>query len=112
MRQIGEMAHRSPRDLAADLLAPTVLTGDLTADDAAALSQHPNAVLPGMGLRRRRASVLVDMALPRWLAGEPDDLTELEPLYVHQQSADRGGPDVGTDAGISMLPGHDAGSRL
>ena len=53
--------------------------------DERALREQPNVVLPGAGTRRRRASVMIDMALPRLLAGDTDDLTTLEPLYLHQQ---------------------------
>jgi hypothetical protein len=56
--------------------------------DELALRAQPNVVLPGPGTRRRRASVLIDLALPRLLAGDWDDLTTLEPLYLHQQRAD------------------------
>ena len=81
----GEVVNREASDLAADLLAPTVLTGDLSVADERALREQPNVVLPGAGTRRRRASVMIDMALPRLLAGDADDLTTLEPLYLHQQ---------------------------
>lgn len=81
----GEIVNRDAVDLAADLLAPTVLTGDLSVADERALREHPNVILPGAGTRRRRASVMVDMALPRLLASDSDDLTTLEPLYLHQQ---------------------------
>jgi tRNA threonylcarbamoyladenosine biosynthesis protein TsaB len=81
----GEIANREASDLSADLLAPTVLTGDLSVADERALRELPNVVLPGAGMRRRRASVMVDLALPRLLAGDTDDLTTLEPLYLHQQ---------------------------
>lgn len=84
----GEIANRETSDLAADLLAPTVLTGDLSVADERALREQPNVVLPGAGTRRRRASVMIDMALPRLLAGDVDDLTTLEPLYLHQQRPD------------------------
>lgn len=81
----GEIVNREAGDLAADLLAPTVLTGDLSVVDERSLRGMPHVVLPGAGIRRRRASVMIDMALPRLLAGDVDDLTTLEPLYLHQQ---------------------------
>lgn len=89
----GEMTHRAPANLAADLLQPTLLVGDLSVEDAATLSAEQNVVLPGAALRRRRASVMVDLIVPRWQAGAGDDLTDLEPLYVHQQ------PQVAVPAG-------------
>ncbi|MEX2314626.1 MAG: tRNA (adenosine(37)-N6)-threonylcarbamoyltransferase complex dimerization subunit type 1 TsaB [Thermomicrobiales bacterium] len=83
--QHGEILNREAADLAADLLAPTVLTGDLSVAAERALREQPNVILPGAGVRRRRASSMIDMALPRLLACDSDDLTKIEPLYLHQQ---------------------------
>jgi tRNA threonylcarbamoyladenosine biosynthesis protein TsaB len=94
----GEIVNREAGDLAADLLAPTVLTGDLSVSDERALRQLPNVVLPGAGTRRRRASVLIEMALPRLLAGDADDLTTLEPLYLHQQRPVPAAGNLGSDS--------------
>lgn len=84
----GEMAHRAPADLAADLLAPTVLAGDLSTDDTRLLATNPNVVLPAAGLRRRSASHVIDLALARLATDAADDLTDLEPLYVHQRATE------------------------
>lgn len=83
LTQVGEYAHRAAADLAADLSAPTLLVGDLSASDAAILRAHPQVVLPDQTLRRRRAAFALDMALPRWLQGTSDDLAALEPMYLH-----------------------------
>lgn len=100
LRQSGEVGNRPIPSLAADLTTPTVLTGDMTIDEQDTLRQQPNVVLPPAGLRQRRAAFMVDLALPRWHAGEPDDLTRLEPLYVHQQSAGAGTGVRHADAGM------------
>lgn len=94
----GAIANRESSELAADLLAPTVLTGDLSVADERALREMPNVVLPGAGTRRRRASVMIDLALPRLLAGEADDLTTLEPLYLHQQRPELVAGRTGSDS--------------
>lgn len=91
LRQTGEMGNRPIPALAADLTTPTVLTGDLTIDEQDTLREQTNVVLPPAGLRQRRAAFMVDLALPRWHGGESDDLTRLEPLYVHQQTANADG---------------------
>jgi tRNA threonylcarbamoyladenosine biosynthesis protein TsaB len=98
LQQQGEMAHRAPADLTADLRVPTVLTGELSEADAAILRAQPHVVLPDAGLRRRRAAVLIDLALPRWQAGDADDLTTLEPIYMHQKTEDRAQAEAGTRA--------------
>jgi tRNA threonylcarbamoyladenosine biosynthesis protein TsaB len=94
----GEIVNRESGDLAADLLAPTVLTGDLSVAGERALREMPNVVLPGAGIRRRRASIMIDMALPRLLAGDVDDLTTLEPLYLHQQRPEVAAGNVRSDS--------------
>jgi hypothetical protein len=66
--------------------------------DERALRETPNVVLPGSGMRRRRASVMVDLALPRLLAGDSDDLTTLEPLYLHQQRPEVAAGNYGSDS--------------
>jgi hypothetical protein len=86
------MSHRVPADIGADLLTPTILAGELSAEHANSLRDAPNVVLPGAGLRRRSASHLIDLATLRLRTGDVDDLTELEPLYVHQHN------DAGTTA--------------
>lgn len=83
MTQVGEYAHRAPDDLAADLSAPTVLVGELSAADEAALRDFPLVILPDHALRRRRAALALDIVLPRWLEGAADPLETLEPLYLH-----------------------------
>jgi tRNA threonylcarbamoyladenosine biosynthesis protein TsaB len=83
LTQRGEIRHRAPEELGEGLLQPTVLVGELPEREAPALRALKNVVLPEPSVRRRRASALIDLAVPRWRAGEWDDLVSLEPLYVH-----------------------------
>ncbi|RIK43649.1 MAG: tRNA (adenosine(37)-N6)-threonylcarbamoyltransferase complex dimerization subunit type 1 TsaB [Chloroflexi bacterium] len=83
----GDMRHRTPSDLAEGLLQPTLLAGELSHADAAALRAQQHVVLPDAAARTRRAATLVDLAAPRWRAGEWDDVVSLEPLYVHSHAA-------------------------
>lgn len=98
LNPLGEMTHRAPLNLAADLLQPTLLIGDLSVEDAATLAADPNVVLPSPALRRRRAAMMVDLIVPRWLAGDVDDLVDLEPLYVHQQPQEAAAATMGSRA--------------
>jgi tRNA threonylcarbamoyladenosine biosynthesis protein TsaB len=86
--QRGEMRHRAPEVLGEGLIEPTVLAGELTEGDAATLRSMPNVLLPEPAARRRRAATLIDLATPRWRSGEWDDLTTLEPVYVHTQPSE------------------------
>lgn len=79
----GELVHRQRDELAEELLEPTILAGELSAKEALRMSDLGTVVLPPASARRRRASILVDMAARRWIAGEADDLDRLEPIYVH-----------------------------
>lgn len=83
----GDIHHRAPDALAEGLLHPTVLCGELAEPAARELRSRQNVILPDPGVRRRRAASLIDLATPRWRAGEWDDLVTLEPLYVHTQPA-------------------------
>lgn len=85
LQPMGEMTNRQTSEIATGLATPTVLAGDLTSGEAAALRDEPQVVLPHASLRRRRASFMIDLAVDRWRAGDWDDLAELEPLYIHQQ---------------------------
>jgi tRNA threonylcarbamoyladenosine biosynthesis protein TsaB len=87
LQQLGEVGNRQVPDLAADLITPTIIVGDLNTGEAEELQAAPHAVIPPAGLRRRRAAFMIDLAMPRWHNQEPDDLMELEPLYIHQQSS-------------------------
>jgi tRNA threonylcarbamoyladenosine biosynthesis protein TsaB len=86
----GEMTSRTRGELAVGLGEPTVLMGELPEREAAHLRDQPHVVLPAAAARRRRAAGLVDLAVPRWRAGEWDDPVALEPLYVHARPAAAG----------------------
>jgi tRNA threonylcarbamoyladenosine biosynthesis protein TsaB len=79
----GEMTSRQVAELAQGLALPTVLVGELHEREAALLREQPNVILPPPSIRRRRATGLIDLAVPRWRAGEWDDPVGMEPLYVH-----------------------------
>ena len=85
----GGMTNCAIAELADGLREPTVLVGELPEREAARLREQAHVILPGPAMRRRRAGVLLDLAAARWRDGEWDDLTTLEPVYVHaSQRAD------------------------
>ncbi len=71
---------------------PTLFAGEvLPATRAALVSQlgeWAHFVSPALTLRR--ASYLAEIAWPRWLAGECDDLASLAPIYLHELPAGPG----------------------
>jgi tRNA threonylcarbamoyladenosine biosynthesis protein TsaB len=84
--QQGELTNRAPSGLTEDLRGPTALVGELLEREADALRSDPRVILPEPATRRRRAGTLLDIAAGRWRDGVWDDLTTLEPLYVHASS--------------------------
>jgi tRNA threonylcarbamoyladenosine biosynthesis protein TsaB len=80
---LGEVGNRPPPALAEDLHERTVLVGELPESVAEALRSEKHVVLPSPSLRRRRASMLLDIAVQRRSDGAADDLVTLEPVYVH-----------------------------
>jgi tRNA threonylcarbamoyladenosine biosynthesis protein TsaB len=77
------LEHRERARLAEALFEPTIIAGELAADDAALLAGQPYALVPSPSARRRRPGTLLDIAAARWQAEAADDLHELEPIYVH-----------------------------
>lgn len=88
-RRVGDYSNTSVEELAATIVEPTLLCGELDPDVAARLATlAPAAQLAPPALRGRRAAALAELAWGRLRAGDTDDPAALQPLYVH-------GPTVG-----------------
>lgn len=85
LRLRADLEHRSREELAEGLIEPAILAGDLPAEIARDLAANERVILPPPSVRRRRASILLDMVYPRWLAGDADELATLEPIYIHSR---------------------------
>lgn len=79
------LEHRTLDSLAEGINEPTLLVGDLGEHVAQRYHDNENVILLPQSTRRRRASILIDMAHERWLNDESDDLAALEPIYVHSR---------------------------
>jgi tRNA threonylcarbamoyladenosine biosynthesis protein TsaB len=79
----GDMQNRIFAELASDLSERTLVTGEAPSgfDLDELESQHVD--VPRLALRARRPSCVAEIAWNRWHSGESDDLSTLEPLYVH-----------------------------
>lgn len=77
------LEHRTLDRLAEGLTEPTLLVGDISNAVAKQYRSLDNVILLPQSTRRRRASILIDMAHERWRNNEADDLAALEPIYVH-----------------------------
>ncbi|MFW6074677.1 MAG: tRNA (adenosine(37)-N6)-threonylcarbamoyltransferase complex dimerization subunit type 1 TsaB [Chloroflexota bacterium] len=83
--QRGELEHRTRDELADGLIEPTVLAGDLSEEMAFELGGDERVVIPPPAVRRRRASLFLDLGYQRWLTRDADDLIGLEPVYIHSR---------------------------
>lgn len=71
-------------ELAESIQKPTIVCGELTADDRQRLARkRVNVVLPSPAACVRRPAVLAELAWERWQAGAQDDASSLAPIYLH-----------------------------
>jgi tRNA threonylcarbamoyladenosine biosynthesis protein TsaB len=87
--EAGWQAKGAPQVTTADELAeniqkPTIVCGELTADERQRLARkRVNVVLPSPAACVRRPAVLAELAWERWRAGAQDDPSSLAPIYLH-----------------------------
>lgn len=71
-------------ELAESIHKPTIVCGELTADERHRLTRkRVNVVLPSPAACVRRPAVLAELARERWQAGSQDDAASLAPIYLH-----------------------------
>lgn len=64
---------------------PTIVTGELNDDQEAMLQAIPSIVIPPPALRMRQPGALASLAWNRWQAGDFDDATAVEPVYLSSE---------------------------
>jgi tRNA threonylcarbamoyladenosine biosynthesis protein TsaB len=85
----GWSAKDAPTVTTADELAdsihnPTIVCGELTADERQRLARkRVNVLLASPSACVRRPAVLAELAWERWQAGAQDDAASLAPIYLH-----------------------------
>jgi tRNA threonylcarbamoyladenosine biosynthesis protein TsaB len=71
-------------DLAEGIHKPTIVCGELTADERQRLARkRVNVLLASPSACVRRPAVLAELAWERWQAGAQDDAAALAPIYLH-----------------------------
>jgi tRNA threonylcarbamoyladenosine biosynthesis protein TsaB len=71
-------------ELAQSIREPTLVCGELSAEERHALSRkRKNVVLASPAQSLRRPSFLAEVAWRRWQAGRVDDPVALAPIYLH-----------------------------
>ncbi|MFZ1471681.1 MAG: tRNA (adenosine(37)-N6)-threonylcarbamoyltransferase complex dimerization subunit type 1 TsaB [Anaerolineae bacterium] len=91
-QQVSPFAISSIEAVSAAIHAPTLFAGDLLASTRAVLTAQlgAHAHFASPALTVRRASLLAELAWPRFLAGATDDITTLAPIYLHDLPAGPG----------------------
>lgn len=71
-------------ELAEGIHKPTIVCGELTADERQRLARkRVNVLLASPSACVRRPAVLAELAWERWQAGAQDDVASLAPIYLH-----------------------------
>ena len=84
LRRVGDYDNTLFAELAALIVEPTILCGELPHEQLAEWqAQVPLARVVPSALNVRRASYLAEIAWQRHLRGEADDPATLEPVYLH-----------------------------
>jgi tRNA threonylcarbamoyladenosine biosynthesis protein TsaB len=71
-------------ELAESIRKPTIVCGELSADERQRLARkRVNVLLASPAACVRRPAVLAELAWERWQAGVQDDAASLAPIYLH-----------------------------
>lgn len=71
-------------ELAESIHKPTIVCGELTADERQRLARkRVNVLLASPSACVRRPAILAELAWERWQAGAQDDAASLAPIYLH-----------------------------
>lgn len=74
----------TPEDLSERVQGPTLLCGELTAEDRQTLGRKwKNAILSSPASATRHPAMLAELGWSRWQAGQRDDPVTLAPIYLH-----------------------------
>ena len=84
----GEAKVTTAAELSASIHKPTLVVGELTADERQLLARkRVNVHLASPAQSLRRPSYLAELAWQRWQAGQVDDPISLAPIYLHVAEA-------------------------
>jgi tRNA threonylcarbamoyladenosine biosynthesis protein TsaB len=87
-RSQGEPKVLTAAELSANIRKPTLVVGELSADERQLLARkRVNVLLASPALSLRRPSYLAELAWQRWQAGQVDDAVSLAPIYLHLAEA-------------------------
>lgn len=70
-------------ELLNEIESPTILAGELSAEERKKISKKKNILLASPANCARRPSVLAELAWARWQENKMDDAATLAPIYLH-----------------------------
>ena len=80
----GAASVTTADELAESIKEPTIVCGELTADERQRLARkRVNVLLASPAACVRRPAILAELAWERWQAGMQDDAASLAPIYLH-----------------------------
>ncbi len=80
----GEAQITRAEELAQQIRRPTLVAGELNAEERQILSRkRKNVILASPAQSLRRPAVLAELAWRRWQAGQVDEVIALAPIYLH-----------------------------
>jgi tRNA threonylcarbamoyladenosine biosynthesis protein TsaB len=80
----GPASVTTADELADSINKPTIVCGELTADERQRLARkRVNVLLASPAACVRRPAILAELAWERWQAGVQDDAASLAPIYLH-----------------------------
>lgn len=87
-KQHGELQVYTPDELEQVIKKPTLISGELTAEERHTLARRwKKVVLASPAICIRRPSYLAELAWQRWLNMDVDDVVSLSPIYLHYKEA-------------------------
>jgi len=87
----GDVQVRTSRDLAAGIKTPTIVCGELTAEEQRIFRRkRKNVILHSPAQCLRRPSFLAELGWHRWRKGLTDDPASLTPIYLHYEPKSTG----------------------
>ncbi|HXZ75627.1 MAG TPA: hypothetical protein VEH31_32805, partial [Streptosporangiaceae bacterium] len=79
----GEPAVTGLEALLDSIQSPSIVCGELTAEERQRLRKNKNALLASPAASARRPGMLAELAWRRWQAGRVDNPASLAPIYLH-----------------------------
>ena len=88
---VDDVQVHTSRELAARIKSPTIVCGELTAEEQRIFRRkRKNVILYSPAQCLRRPSFLAELGWRRWRKGQTDDPTALTPIYLHYEQKNTG----------------------